>query len=106
MGSGGTAGSDCQLSRSAMTPDHLDGEKQRARTSQVLTVLRHAAAAKITAYGGSDPEMLRLASGLQAEVSEFTRSLGPRELKAKFFGADTVARVRDGFGAAMKRPEA
>jgi Ca-activated chloride channel family protein len=87
------------LARAAAIEANRIGDFSLARTHLAGT------AAEITGYGGSDPEILRLASGLQAEVMEYTQSLKPQALHAKFFGAHTAMSSRDTLGRSKKGPE-
>jgi Ca-activated chloride channel family protein len=87
------------LARAAATEANRVGDFAFAR--QVLS----GTAAKITGYGGNDPEMMAMAADLRGDVTTFTRTMGPRELKSSFFGAEAMTKFRDTFGRARKGPE-
>jgi Mg-chelatase subunit ChlD len=58
----------------------------------------------IMSRAAGDEPMIAMASELQNEATEFTRSMPAQARQMKFFGSDTVTRFRNHLGQAQRRP--
>jgi hypothetical protein len=61
-----------------------------------------AAARRIRAYAKDNPDLINEAALLLGEVPRYTEKLDPRELKARYFAANSALRGRQADGSRTK----